>query len=511
MAIFTAAIDPVTRLEGHLKIEVNIDKVNGVQQVVDAWSIGTLFRGFEKILINRDPRDAQHITERICGVCPVAHGATAVLCLDNAFGISAPENARLMRNLVAASNYLDSHILHFYLLVMPDFINMPAMPPWQPNFGVDRRIDANKTATIVNHYLKAIEMRRKAHEMGAIFGGRLPHPPGYTPGGFTCLPTADRITLFNKYIDELIPFIKDVYIPDVEYLASVYSDYFSIGRGHGNLLSYGVFEENNEGDIKLFKRGRIVNGEKNVLPVDVNQITEHVTYSWYDNSINNLPPSSGDTVPKYPKDNAYTWLKAPRYEGKPYECGPLARMIINGNYKNGISVMDRNLARAYEALIVANAMKKWVNQIVVGESVFTQFTIPQTGQGVGLTEAPRGAIGHWISISNRVISRYQVITPSCWTFSPRDTSGIRGPLEEALIGTPIENVDEPVEVLRIIHSVDPCLDCAVHLIDATKNSASFSVGHIHDETDGHNHTHDHNHTHSHCDIKSENNSDIHPK
>jgi hydrogenase large subunit len=205
-------IDPVTRLEGHLKIKVSIDTVNGKQQVVDSWASGTMFRGFEKILIGRHPWDAQHITQRICGVCPVPHGMAAVLALDRASGITPPENARIMRNLVLGANFIDSHILHFYHLALPDYINGPNMPPWQPSWAEDRRFDASTSAELVKHYVTALDFRRKAHEMGALFGGKMPHPPSYIPGGFTTTPTAERISRFKAYLSEIIPFIRDIYI-----------------------------------------------------------------------------------------------------------------------------------------------------------------------------------------------------------------------------------------------------------------------------------------------------------
>jgi len=456
-----AAIDPVTRVEGHLKVEVAVDSVNGVQKVVDAKASGTLFRGLEKILINRDPWDAQHITERICGVCPVAHGMAAVLALDNAAGVKPPPNGRILRNLVNGANFLDSHILHFYLLAILDFVDGPAMMPLQPSWKVDRRLDAAATQTLMDHYVTALDMRRKAHEMGAIFGGRLPHPPAYVPGGFTEVPTAEQIAKFKSYLDQLIPFIADVYIRDVELLGKAYNDYFSIGRGPGNLLAYGAFELDDTGDSKLFRQGRAADGSPTVQAVETNAIAEHVAYSWYADSKNSLDPASSQTEPLYSKEKAYSWVKAARYGGAPYEVGPLARMWINGDCRRGISVMDRHQARAREALKIAQAMRAWVDQIQVGQPVFAPNTVPASATGVGLCEAPRGALGHWVRIADSKIAHYQIITPTCWNASPRDSAGQRGPLEQALIGTAVQNPQEPIEVLRVVHSFDPCLDCAV--------------------------------------------------
>ncbi len=471
-------IDPVTRLEGHQKITVQIDTVGGIQKVVDAWSTGTLFRGFENILINRAPDDAQHITQRICGVCPVSHGMAAVKALDKAANLAVPENARIMRNLVLGSNYIASHILHFYHLTAPDFIDGPSMPPWQPAWSVDRRLDTATTTALVNNYVKALDMRRQAHEMGALFGGRLPHPPAYLPGGFTTQPNATRISKFKSYLAALIPFIQNTYIKDVNTLGTYYPDYFTIGSGYGNLLAYGVFDLDSLGNNKLLAAGRVVKGASTVQPVDINAITEQITYSWYADTTNNLNPANGVTTPVDPaqKTKAYSWLKAPRYLNTPYEAGPLARMWVNGDYRKGISVMDRHLARAQEALKVAQAMNTWVNQLQAGQPVYKNWDSPAAASAVGLTEAPRGALGHWLQIASGKIARYQVITPTCWNASPRDAKNVRGPIEQALIGTPVKDINQPVEVLRVIHSYDPCLSCAVHVMRPQGEKKIFVTG-----------------------------------
>jgi hydrogenase large subunit len=492
-------IDPVTRLEGHLKIEVTVDAVGGTQKVVEAKATGTLFRGFESILINRHPWDAQHITERICGVCPVSHGMAAVLALDGASGVNPPENARIMRNLVLGANFIQSHILHFYHLAVPDYVDGPAMPPWQPSWKSDKRISGALTETLVGHYVEALDMRRKAHEMGALFGGRLPHPPAYLPGGFTTTVRAERIAQFEAYLNDLVPYIRNVYLPDVHLLASknYYEDYFDIGKGHGNLLAYGVFDLDATGTSKLLKRGVLMSGSSEVKPVDLNAITEQVTHSWYAQNTNNLSPSSGATIPQYPKRRAYSWLKAPRYGGVPCEAGPLARMKANGDYVGGISVMDRHLARAQEALKISQAMGSWIGELNPGEPVYTPAPVPSSASSCGLTEAPRGALGHWLQIVNGKIGRYQVITPTCWNASPMDSSGQPGPIEEALIGTPVKNVEEPVEVVRVIHSFDPCLSCAVHVMRPAEGAEIFALGHYHGEeaTPHHHHGDAPGHTH----------------
>ena len=474
----TAAFDPVTRIEGHLNIEIQIDTVNGVQQVVDAKAIGGLFRGFEKVIIGRDPRDAQHITERICGVCPVAHGMAAVRGLDDAYNTTIPANARIMRNLVNGSNFVESHILHFYLLSIPDFIDGPAMPPWQAAWVQDRRFSKAQSDALMAHYLQALTIRRKADQMTAIFGGKVPHPPAYIAGGFTCTPRQERIDEFNVFIDELIPFIENVYLRDADLLASKYPDYFSYGRGHGNLLSFGVFDLDASGATRLLARGHSAGGSRDVQSLNVTEISEHVKFSWFEDN-DGLNPASGKTVPVDPalKNHAYSWLKSPRYEDKPCEVGPLARMWVNGDYQNGISVMDRHLARANEALKVAVALKQWVNELDPAGDVYVEPALLNSVSGNGLTEAPRGALGHWLDIgSNGKLSHYQVISPTTWNVGPKDNQGVHGPLEEALLGTPVSNADEPVEVMRIIHSFDPCLDCATHVITPGKKAKIYRMG-----------------------------------
>jgi hydrogenase large subunit len=473
----TLVIDPVTRLEGHLKIEVTVDLVKGRQQVVDARATGTLFRGFETILKSRDPLDAPDLTQRICGVCPVSHGLASSAALESAAQLAVPENARIMRNLVLGANFVQSHILHFYHLTAQDFVDGPDMPPWKPAWSVDRRFTAAENTALVNNYVKALEMRRKAHEMGALFGGRLPLPPAFVPGGFTTTPRSTRIATFQSYLAELIGFIQNVYIPDVGRVAARYADYFSIGAGARNLLAYGVFDQDSSGRNKLLRGGCIPAGGS-WQPVDLAAISEDVTYSWY-RKTPPANPASGTTDPQYPKKNAYSWLKAPRYARAPYEVGPLARMCVNGDYPTNVSVMDRHDARARETLKVAQAMHTWVAQLNPSGPVYQRYVTPGAGSGIGLTEAPRGALGHWVQISGGKVENYQIVTPTCWNASPRDSAGVRGPVEQALIDTPVSDLQQPIEILRVIHSFDPCLSCAVHVMRPAEGAKIYALGHFH--------------------------------
>jgi hydrogenase large subunit len=459
-------LDPVTRLEGHLRVEVAIEN----NQVVEARTTGTLFRGFESILTGRDPWDGPQITQRICGVCPIPHAQAAVLAMEQAAGHIIPNNARIMRNLVLGANFVQSHLLHFYHLAVLDYLAGPTMPPWQPQWNVDFRIDPGQTEVLVGHYVQALSMTRRAHEMGALFGGRMPIAAAHIPGGFTTTPTADQIAQFKAHCSELLAFIQDVYIPDVEVLSKVYEDYFTIGKGYRNLLAFGAFELSADGTKKLFRQGRVVRGRKLATRVLTSAITEKVTRSWYDDSTNNLNPAAGATVPVHPKADAYSWLKAPRYAGEPHEVGPLARMIVNGLYRYSVSVMDRHLARAIEAYHVAQEMLRWVDQIAVGQSPYTNYVTPANATGIGLTEAPRGALGHWLQISGGKIAHYQIVTPTCWNASPRDDLDKPGPIEQALVGTPVADPSQPVEVLRVVHSFDPCMSCAVHVMKPSAHS-----------------------------------------
>lgn len=455
-------MDPVTRIEGHLKVEVTVDS----NTVTDARCTGTLFRGFEAMLEGRDPSDGPVITQRICGVCPIAHGMAAVKALDAALGRAAPDNGRLLRNLVLGANFIQSHILHFYLLASLDYIRGPETSPWVPAWEVDLRSDPALSG-IAAHLPEAIAARRIAHEMGALFSGRMPSSHAYIAGGFTATPGADEIGRFRDKLSTLSQFIRNVYIPDVETLAGVYSDYFSIGSGYGNLLAFGVFDEDESGDRKLLNRGYVEDADPGQVETLLTEnISEAVSHSWYDDSTGNLHPSLGRTLPIHPdsKAKAYSWLKSPRYMDRPFEVGPLARMWVNGDYRRGVSVMDRHAARAHEARKIADAMNEWLDQLVAGAPVYASDASPADGYGAGLTEAPRGALGHWVEIAGGKISHYQVVTPTCWNASPRDDWGNPGPVEKALIGTPVQDPARPVEALRVIHSFDPCLSCAVHVM-----------------------------------------------
>ncbi|MHB1356334.1 MAG: nickel-dependent hydrogenase large subunit [Anaerolineae bacterium] len=452
----TVTIDPVTRLEGHLAVKIE----HAGTTVTSARATGTLYRGFENLLNGKEMRDASHVTQRICGVCPVAHAMAACLAGESAAGFTPPENARIVRNLVHGADVLHSHVLHFYHLALPTFMVGPDMPPWKPAYTVDMRFTPDQTLALTGHYLQALAIRRVAHEMGAILGAKLPHTAVFELGGVTVTPSQADLDTFRTLLNQVKTFINNTYLPDVQLLADVYPEYYAIGRGYANLLSFGVFDLNAAGTNKLLARGRVVNGSTSVQPVDMGQINEQLAASWYNGSAAN--PTNGTTVPNADKSGGYSWLKAPRYSGAPYETGPLARMWVNGDYRRGISVLDRHLARAQEAAKIALAMYDWLDQIKLGQPFYAVCNPTMTGSGIGLTEAARGALGHWVSLNAGLVTRYQIITPTCWNCSPRDDGGNAGPLEYALEGTPMVEPAQPVEVLRVIQAIDPCLACAVH-------------------------------------------------
>lgn len=459
-------IHPLTRVEGHMKMEITTaDAPDGKQKITEAKCAGSLYRGFESILVGRRPADAITITERICGVCPVSHGLAAATALENASGEYPNANAKIVRDLMLAANFVANHITHFYLLTLPDYCKGTSGSFAEDVWDVDMR-QTSALSAVPGHMKKALEARRKAHEMLAVFGGRMPHPPSIIPGGVTAGLERDRVTKFRSLLEELKTFTSTYFRPDVEAVADAYSDYYHIGRGPANFMSYGVFARAT--DSPLFPAGYTLNGGTQIHDIYTGEIEETTKYAYYRDDSGGQP-ATGTTVPEYPKDGAYSWTKAPRYRGLPMECGPLARLWISGHYRNGISTMDRVMARLKETEILLNAMSGWIDE---GDSneVHTGFTVPNSAKARGMTEAPRGAIGHWVTISGGKIASYQVITPTCWNCSPKDATGLPGPLEQALQGISVTNVDMPIEALRVVHSFDPCLDCSVHVLQANSGT-----------------------------------------
>jgi hydrogenase large subunit len=467
-------VDPVTRIEGHLKVEVTV--ADG--KVVEARTTGGMFRGFEIILKGRDPRDASQITQRICGVCPTEHCQASVYALDDAFGVKPPTNGRHVRNLIHGSNYVMSHILHFYHLAALDYVKGPDTAPFIPRYeGPDfYRLPKDVNDAAVGQYLTGLEMRRKAQQALAIFGGKMPHVQGVVVGGTTEKPTAEQIVQYVWIMKEVQQFVQETYVPTVYAVAGAYKDLFAVGTGCRNLLSTGVFPLDDDNKTHLFKRGVYTDGKD--YPLDPMQIREQVKYSWYDDSCTNKQPYDGCTIPKYGKSGAYSFIKAPRYNGKPHEVGPLARMWIadppvsaaakkflgvpadsKATFRalgdKAFSVMGRHAARAEECAIVADKCVEWALQLKPGGDTIKSAPVPDSAKGMGLNEAARGSVTHWIVIKNKKIENYQVVSPTLWNASPRDDSGVPGPIEQALIGTPVADPENPINVVRVIRAFDP--------------------------------------------------------
>ncbi len=555
-------IDPMTRIEGHLRIEA---EVNG-HEVTDAWSSGTMFRGIELILRGRDPREAWIWAQRICGVCTTVHALASVRAVENALGIEVPDNARLVRNLIAGAQNVHDHIIHFYHLHALDWVDVTlalkadptktsqiaqSISDWPKSSaayfkGVQDRVKslvASRQLSLfssgdwghpsyhlppevnllaVAHYIEALELQREFIRIHAVLGGKNPHPQTYLVGGMTTAMDAnepeavinpERITLLNQLVANAQTFVKQVYVPDILAIAGFYRDWFQYGEGLGNFLAYGDYPSASIKDPAgfLFPRGIILKRDLSaVLPFDPKNVTEYVTHSWYEYSDGDQAgkhPSLGETNPKYtgPKppyeylktDEKYSWLKSPRYDDKPMEVGPLARTLVayaSGNEQikklvDGtlaklnlppaalFSTMGRIAARALEAQFMVDNLSAWVRQLddnmahgdvrIHNSEKWDPESWPKSCQGFGLEEAPRGSLGHWVEIENKKIVNYQAVVPSTWNAGPRDAHGQRGAYEASLLKTPITDPERPLEILRTVHSFDPCLACAVHVVDAT--------------------------------------------
>jgi hydrogenase large subunit len=556
-------VDPMTRIEGHLRIEAEIE--GGV--VTDAWSSSTMFRGIELILQGRDPRDAWVFAQRICGVCTTVHAIASIRAVENAIGASPPPNARLLRNLIMAAQCVHDHVIHFYHLHALDWVDllsalsadpaaaselMRSISEWprsEPSYfaSVQARLqslassgqlglfanayfghpayqlppEANLIA--LAHYLEALDFQREFITLHAVLGGKNPHLQSFLVGGMaTPVDPSEPAAITPATLEQLrgliataVDFVRQVYLPDLLLIASHYKEWSSHGSGVGNYLVYGDYPLSDEPDAALFfMPGVILDRNLDlVLPVDGSKITEAVTRSWYRYAAGDdqeLHPSEGETTPEYTgptppydrldTDGKYSWLKSPRYDGKPMEVGPLARVLVA--YASGhervrtlvddalghlgleraalCSTLGRVLARGIETLILAEKMRDWVDELAAhidagdlqihDASRWEPASWPAEARGAGFHEAPRGALGHWVNIVDGAIERYQCVVPSTWNAGPRGVAGELGPYEAALLGTPVADTDKPLEILRTVHSFDPCMACAVHLFDASGNA-----------------------------------------
>lgn len=495
MSARTINIFPVTRVEGHL--EFSLDVEDG--KVRDSRSIGAEFRGFEIILRGRDPTDALVFCQRICGVCPTSHMTAAVEALDSIFKAEVPPNGYLVRSLMLALENTYSHAAHFYVLFGPDLVNRKYSA--HPSYNeMAKRFAAFRGTS----YVKAVKAKRLLNEAYAILGGQFPHSNAFVPGGVTTTPNLSDIAKIlgiwmevKDIVEETIlgcsaeRWLENKSLKDVqkwldEDAAHASSDIglfikhgpelglHQIGAGPGRFISYGVFRQADGGH--WLKRG-YYDGEFH--PLDQTKIAEHVKHSWFLDYEGGKHPSEGVTSPSYtgpPKK--YSWLKSPRYQEKVVEAGPLARQLNDQDplaldlaKQLGPSVFVRTLGRLHEAVRMLAQIKLWLDQLDLKKPFYKKpeaWPKAPDGVGIGMTEAGRGALGHWVEVKEGKIRNYQVITPTAWNASPRDSYGNQGAIEQATVGVPVSDVENPVEIFHVVRSYDPCLSCATHIISGDR-------------------------------------------
>ncbi len=564
-------VDPVTRIEGHLRVEVNVDENNVIRNAV---STGTMWRGLEVILKGRDPRDAWAFTQRICGVCTGTHALTSVRAVENALGIDIPENANSIRNIMQLTLQVHDHLVHFYHLHALDWVDVvsalqadpkatsqlaqsiSSWPLSSPGYFKDVQMRLKKfvesgqlgpfknaywghpayklppeaNLMAVAHYLEALDFQKEIVKIHTIYGGKNPHP-NWLVGGVPCALNVndtgavgainmERLNLVSSIIDQSIAFVEQVYVPDLLAIASFYKDWLhGGGLSSKSIMAYGDIPDHandySPGNLML-PSGAIINGNLNEIHevdlTDPEQIREYVTHSWYQypDESQGLHPFDGITEPAFAmgpnskgtykniesldEQAKYSWLKAPRWRGHAMEVGPLARYIIG--YARGIpefkepveavlrhldvpvsalfSTLGRTAARGLECQWAVQKLRYFQDKLVAnlkaGDSATANTTSwdpatwPKSARGVGFTEAPRGALGHWVEISNGRIANYQCVVPTTWNGSPRDVDGNIGAFEASLMDTPMADPHQPLEVLRTIHSFDPCLACSTHVL-----------------------------------------------
>ncbi len=460
-------VNPVTRISGFMEIEVFIED----HIVVDAKTKGMFYRGFEQMLIGRNPLDAVYFTQRICGICSTAHSMGSSIALENALGVIVSEQGRYLRDILHGCEFLQNHIRHFYQYTIPDYVKLPAIHPLESEHE-DFRLPDKVNERIAAHYFDSLKISRLAHEMLSVLGGKAPHNHGVFVGGIAAVATTDKIIKMKAMLKEITSFVTDKMIPDVYSIAEYYPDYFENGMGYRNLLTYGLYDHYKE--LGTLYVNPLVYTDGIITPFDQNELTERIDYAWYTDKQNEYKPFETVPTPDMDKEKAYSWVKAPRYNDLPYEVGPLARLWLAGEYRRGISTMDRSIARVLESKKIAEILNTLMDQIIPNISVQERYEVPNKAEGVGLIDTTRGALGHWIKIENKLISFYQIITPSTWDFSTRDEE-YKGTAEQALIGTRVENIKQPVELGRILRSFDPCMSCATHVFSPGEDMTTLRI------------------------------------
>ena len=464
-------INPLTRISGFLEIQLEL----AGHTVVNARSSGLLYRGFEQMLKGREPLDAIYFTERICGICSTAHSMAAALALEEALQVVPTENDRMVRDLLHAAEFLQNHLHHFYQYTLPDYVRGPEIQPLFPVSHTDYRLPDYLNREMALHYLEALQFARLGHEILAVLGGKAPHNHGIFVGGVTVNLDVPRWNKIRADLALIKEFVVEKMLPDIAWIAEYYQDYFKKGTGYGNLMSYGLFTHYANPALTYVKPGVYLAGVE--YPFSEAEISENIYSAWYATdqqaSVEENPTEANATVPAPGKTSAYSWIKAPRYAGYPVEVGPLARMWLAGEYRGGISAMDRTIARVLEVRKIIEIMENLLARVKPGETQQKRYVIPEEARGHGLTDTTRGALGHWLGISGQKITHYNIITPSGWNLSSEDSRGIKGVLEQALIGTEIADLSQPVEIGRIVRSFDPCVSCATHV--AGEDGSSFIV------------------------------------
>ena len=565
-------VDPITRIEGHLRIEAELDASNTITK---AYSSGTMVRGIEKILKGRDPREAWAFTQRVCGVCTTVHAFASIRSVEDALNIQIPKAANLIRNLMIAQQYVHDHVMHFYHLHALDWVDVvsalkadpkktseiqQSISTWQNSSvgyftsvqkKVQAIVDSGQLSIFANaywghpayklppeinllavaHYLEALDWQAEVVKIHTIFGGKNPHP-NFVVGGVP-MPidleseaaiNAHYLSIVNDSIEKIIEFVDKVYIPDLLAIAPYYLDYASLGEGLGNFLTWGEFPQAGlkDTDQFLIPRGIILNRDiKKIInpdPNDFDRMKEYVAHSWYkyaDGDGVGLHPWNGETefnysgpMPPYEfleVDQKYSWLKAPRWNETPMEVGPLARVLmmyatgneqivdltnfvlkqLNAPLAAVFSTLGRTAARAIETKYMADSLRTFydelINEIKAGNTdtfnneKWEPHSWDSSAKGFGFMEAPRGALGHWCVIEDGKIENFQLVVPTTWNASPRDHKNQAGAYEMSLVGTKLAVPDQPLEILRTIHSFDPCMACAIHTIDATGKEAGKVV------------------------------------
>lgn len=543
-------IDPITRIEGHLRVEMEVD--NGV--VTDAWVSGGCFRGMELVVQDRTPEDAAQIVQRICGVCPVSHTHASSLAGEAAYGIVIPNQARIIRNLVEGGQFLHSHILWLYTLAALDYVNplnalnanvskaydlmeaagtscstdlktlMGTLTKFANNGQLSifsggwfldgqapeaYKLDPEADLICTAHYLEALNMQAKASEICGLIGGKMPHIMTLVPGGTAFVPTEEKLDELYSITREIRDWVDSTMLPDTKIIASAYPEALGFGRGCGRYVAWGVFQRENFEMADRYMPSGVVytNDGLRLEDPDPSLIKEYVGHSWYVGD-SDLNPKEGVTDPLYTEyyvagteheenghmigtvNDRYTWSKGPSYNGECMEAGPFSRVLaayLRGGEKNAYivnnldklmadlnltlpqlqSTLGRVAARQVECSYIAHLMVDWVDELIEalkgGDSEYFRAPEHLTGYGCGMWEAPRGALYHDEHVDNGRITGYQIIIPTTWNIAPRNAEGVRGPMEQALIGTPVANVDAPINALRTVHSFDPCTACAVHV------------------------------------------------